>query len=63
MDLNTTAFAIVQKLSGQKPVSPRSSAARKAGVVGGVARAKVLTPERRKEIAAKANRTRWKDRK
>jgi len=63
VDLNTTAFAIVQKLSGQKQTSPRSSVASRAGLVGGPARAKVLSPERRKEIAANANRARWKDRK
>ena len=33
--------------------------AKKAGKLGGLARAKVLSPERRKEIGLKAIQTRW----
>ena len=32
----------------------------KGGLIGGKLRAKNLTPERRKEIAAKAGQARWK---
>jgi len=65
MDLNKTAFRIVQSLTdtdqgpGREIRTKRSSAGRR----GGSARAKVLSPERRKEIAAKAIETRWRDRK
>jgi len=60
MDLNIRAFDIVRKLSGERSDPPRSAAAKRAGLIGGQARAKALTPERRKEIADKAIRTRWK---
>ena len=40
--------------------TPSTDKARKAGIVGGPARAKILSPERRKEIAQKAATTRWK---
>jgi hypothetical protein len=33
---------------------------RKGGIKGGPARARILSPERRKEIAEKAAKTRWK---
>ena len=60
MDLNVSAFRIVQQLTTANKEDKRSSAARVAGKVGGPARAHRLTPERRKEIANKANRARWK---
>jgi hypothetical protein len=60
MDLNVNAFRIVQLLTTENHEDKRSSAARVAGKVGGPARANRLTPERRKEIAKKANRARWK---
>jgi hypothetical protein len=61
MDLNTRAFAVVSKATNETPESDggRREAARKAGRLGGAARAKVLTPQRRREIAVKANQARW----
>jgi hypothetical protein len=43
--------------------SPATKFARKGGLKGGKARAKVLTAERRKEIAKKASEARWSGRK
>lgn len=60
MDLNVSAFRIVRQLTTENKDLKRSSAGRTAGKVGGPARAAKLTPERRKEIAVKANRARWK---
>jgi hypothetical protein len=62
MDLNTNAFRIVATLTGEKTKKPRSVSARDSGRRGGPARAKALSPERRKEIAVKASETRWKSR-
>jgi hypothetical protein len=59
MDLNVNAFRIVNTITSENKDDKRSSAARAGGVVGGPARAKKLTPERRKAIAAKANQARW----
>jgi len=39
-----------------------ASAAAQLGKLGGKARAKAMTPERRAEIAKKAAQSRWKDR-
>lgn len=61
LDLNTNAFRIVQSLTGDHEPSTRSEAARAAGRRGVPARAKILSPERRKEIALIANVSRWKD--
>jgi hypothetical protein len=64
MDLNVTAFRIVQKLTTEnKEDTKRSSAASVAGRVGGPARARKLSPERQREIALKANQARWKQKK
>jgi hypothetical protein len=60
MDLNVTAFRIVNTITSENKDDKRSSAARAGGKVGGPARARRLTPERRKEIAMKANKARWK---
>jgi hypothetical protein len=63
MDLNVNAFRIVNHLTTEaKDVaeSKRSSAARVGGLAGGHARARKLSPERRKEIAEKASEARWK---
>jgi hypothetical protein len=60
MDLNVNAFRIVNTLTTEKKDDKRVSAARIGGVVGGPARARKLTAERRREIAVKANRARWK---
>lgn len=46
------------------PKNPHAVALSKLGASkGGKARAKSLTPEKRKEIARKAAKTRWKDKK
>ena len=63
MDLNRNAFRIVHSLTEENPESSRSAAARSGGKRGGPARAKVLSPERRKEIAENASRARWINRK
>ena len=63
MDLNVTAFRIVNNLTTEKKEDKRVSAGRAGGKVGGPARARKLTPEQRTEIASKANVARWeKDR-
>ena len=59
MDLNTNAFRIVQHLTEEKKEDGRSVAGRIAGKVGGPARARKLSPERRKAIAIEANKARW----
>jgi hypothetical protein len=66
-DTNTLAFDIVQQATGQaKPEKEKDPAAvalgRKGGLKGGRARADLLTPERRMEIAKNAAAKRWKDR-
>lgn len=61
MDLNVTAFRIVQQLTSEKKEDkPVSAMRRAAGRIGGPARAAKLTPEQRREIAVKANKARWK---
>jgi hypothetical protein len=60
MDLNVSAFRIVQQLTTETKGNKRSVAGRAGGTVGGPARANKLTPERRKEIAKTANKARWK---
>jgi hypothetical protein len=62
VDLNVSAFRIVQQLSTENKEDKRSSSARIAGKSGGPARARKLTPARRKEIAMKANEARWNKR-
>jgi hypothetical protein len=61
-DPNQLAKLVVDIATGEEaeaapPTTPQGSA---GGKVGGPARMKVLTPERRREIAAKAAKTRWK---
>lgn len=63
-DINTTAFSVVQKAIGQaEAASEKNPAAvalgRLGGLKGGVARAKSLTTEQRKEIAKRAAKSRW----
>ena len=63
-DLNTLAFDVVQMATGQveKPAEKNPAAVslgRLGGLKGGKARAKKLTPERRREIAKKAAKQRW----
>ena len=54
VDLNTTAFRIVKKLTEEsKDLKEKRGAA--GGRAGGAARAARLTPERRREIAISAN--------
>jgi hypothetical protein len=60
MDLNVSAFRIVQRLTTETKEEKRSSSARAAGKIGGPARAAKLTAEERREIAKKANQARWK---
>ncbi|MBU1182579.1 MAG: histone H1 [Proteobacteria bacterium] len=66
-DLNELAAAIIAEATEEekpKPEDKRNPAAvalgRLGGLKGGRARANKLTPERRKEIAQKAAKTRWK---
>ena len=62
MDLNTTAFSVVKRATEESDDSEserRRGSTRHAGHLGGKARAKVLSAERRKEIAVKANQARW----
>lgn len=57
------AKLVVDIASGNVPSNEETKVnekARKAGLVGGPARAKVLTEKRRSEIAKAAARTRWK---
>jgi len=63
-DLNERAFSIVQQLTGETakidPSAGKKLSARKGGLKGGKARAKVLTKEQRSEIAQVAATARWK---
>lgn len=60
MDLNVRAFRTVQAALSEIPtLSKRQAASRKGGLAGGRARAKSVSPERRKEIAKAASLARW----
>jgi len=62
-DANQLAKSIVDVATGeiQEPeASPRERRAMNAGSKGGPARARVLTPERRSEIARLAAQARWR---
>ena len=60
-DTNQLAKAIVDIAAGEQPEASKNQLrASKAGTVGGPARAKVLTPEQRSEIAREAASARWK---
>jgi hypothetical protein len=59
LDLNSNAFRIVRSLTEEKKDIPRTVIARAAGKAGGMARAKSLTPEKRRSIAINANKARW----
>jgi hypothetical protein len=60
MDLNVRAFRTVQAaLAETTTLSKRQVASRKGGLAGGRARAKSVSPERRKEIAKAASLARW----
>ena len=62
-DLNQTAFSIVQQVTAEPPVKNPAAVAlgRLGGLKGGKARAKALSPEKRKEIAQKAAQKRWRE--
>lgn len=60
MDLNVSAFRIVQHLTTENKDDKKSLAARAGGKVGGPARAAKLTAEERKAISIKANKARWR---
>lgn len=59
MDLNTSAFRIVQQTTSENEDGKRTLAARSGGKVGGPARATKISSVRRKEIAVIASRARW----
>ena len=66
-DANQRAYRTMLESTGTEPspVSPSmvsqvmSELGRRGGRIGGVARAKSLTPKKRSEIAMKAARARW----
>ncbi len=72
-DVNTTAFQILQAVTGeptekpprQKPAEPEKNPAavalgRLGGLKGGKARAEKLSTKKRSEIAQKAAKARWR---
>lgn len=61
MDINVQAFSLVRKATEESSPEDkrRRAASRRGGLVGGQRRAKVLSPEKRTEIAQKASRARW----
>jgi hypothetical protein len=61
MDLNVRAFHVAQ-IATSEPQANQSkrNASRKGGEKGGKARAALLSPERRVEIAHNANKARWR---
>jgi hypothetical protein len=60
VDLNVRAFRTVQAALVEPTASnKRSESARKGGLRGGVSRAKLISPERRIEIAKAGSRARW----
>lgn len=68
-DLNKLAAAIAAEATGEAPEEPPSdknphavALGRLGGQKGGKARANILTPERRREIARKAAAARWQSR-
>lgn len=67
IDANELAFSIVQQATEQVEKGPEKkknpaavSLGRLGGLKGGKARAKKLTPAKRREIAKKAAQARWK---
>ena len=54
MDIDTLAYQIVQQSIGEEPKGKMANR--------GIARAKSLTAQERKDIAMKAAQTRWKNR-
>lgn len=62
-DFTQTALSIVEMATGEapKPEAPtaKKAASSKGGKAGGAARAKALTPAKKKAIAKKAAKARW----
>ena len=60
-DINLLAKSIVDNATGKPPEKNPAAVAlgRLGGLKGGKARAKILSPEKRKEIARKAAQARW----
>jgi hypothetical protein len=67
-DANTTAFRTLQEALGEAERTPDPDAGkdpkavakgRLGGLLGGLSRAKLLTPAKRAEIAKKAANSRW----
>lgn len=64
MDLNVRAFRTVQAALSDSPspaLRAKKESSRKGGLKGGSSRARLLSRERRVEIAKKANQARWKN--
>jgi len=59
-DANQLAKSIVDLATGELEDKVPLASARKGGLKGGKARAKVLTPKQRSEIASVAAQARWK---
>ena len=61
-DLNRLAASIVESSTSEEPAAepPQARAGRQGGTKGGPARAAILPPEKRTEIARKAALARWK---
>ena len=59
-DTNQLAKSVVDLAVGSAEEKPVLASARKGGLKGGKARAKMLTPEERSEIARTAAAARWK---
>lgn len=62
-DTNQLAKFVIDAATGEaqtEPDAPKVARAKKAGAVGGPARARALTPEQRAEIAHIAAQARWK---
>jgi len=65
-DLNQIAASIVAQSTAEPATKPEKNPAavalgRLGGLKGGNARAKALSPEKRKEIAQKAAQKRWRE--
>ncbi len=60
-DVNEAAFRVAQEATNDEPDKNPAAVqlGRLGGLKGGKARAALLTPERRSEIAAKAAKARW----
>lgn len=63
MDINISAFRLVQEATAgvSEEDMRKRVVTRKGGLIGGRARAASLSPDRRREIALKANQARWQD--